>query len=106
MKQTQQQQPPRDPVAQRQQMAGSSEFQPGSQQQGSDKPQQQGGDKPQQMGEGSYEGAREYKERTERYLEQGTVERDAEAAKPRSEQEARELEQAEDEGLSRSRGES
>ena len=57
------------------------------------------------MGEGSYEGTREYKERTERYLEKADVEADAEKAKPRSEQEARELKQAEDEGRSHSKGE-
>jgi len=96
----QQQQPARDRVAQQQQMAGSTEFQPGAQQQGGS-----GADKPQQMGEGSYEGAREYKERTERYLDQGTVERDAEAAKPQSEQEKREMEQAEEDAKSHSRGE-
>lgn len=93
----QQQQGGRDPVARMQQRAGSSDFQP---------PGQQGGSgKPQQVGEGSYEGAREYKERTERYLEKGNVEADAEKAKPASEQEARDLEQAEDEGRSHSRGE-
>ncbi len=96
---TQQQQPARDRIAQQQQMAGSTEFQPGGQQQGG------AGDKPQQMGEGSYEGARDYKERTERYIDKGTVERDAEAAKPRSEQEAREMQDAEEEGKSHSRGE-
>jgi len=96
---TQQQQPPRDPLAQQQQRAGSNEFQPDSPQPGSTP------DKPQQMGEGSYEGSREYKERTERYLDKGTVERDAEAAKPRSEQEAKDLDEAEKEGRSHSRGE-
>lgn len=93
----QQQQGGGDPVARMQQMAGSSEFQP---------PGQQGGDgKPQQMGEGSYEGSREYKERTERYLEKADVEADAEKARPRSEQEARDMQQAEEEGRSHSRGE-
>ena len=92
----QQQQGGHDPIARMQQMAGSSEFQP---------PGQQGGGKPQQMGEGSYEGSREYKERTERYLEKADVEADAEKAKPRSDEEARELKQAEDEGRSHSRGE-
>lgn len=93
----QQQQGGWDPVARMQQMAGSSDFQP---------PAQQGGTgKPQQVGEGSYEGTREYKERTERYLEKDTVQSDAEKAKPKSEQEAREMEQAEDEGRSHSKGE-
>jgi hypothetical protein len=100
---SQQQQPSGDRVAQ-QQMSGSNEFQEQGQPQGSDD-QAQGGGKPQQMGEGSYEGARDYKERTERYVKNADVEADAEAAKPRSEQEARELKQAEDEGRSHAKGE-
>ncbi len=90
-----QQQPPRDGGQQQQQQSGSNEFQPkGSA--GQDK---------QQMGEGSYEGTRDYNQRTEEYLKKGNVQKDAEAAKPRSEQEARELEQAEKEGRSHSKGE-
>jgi hypothetical protein len=87
-----QQQPPRHSDPQQQQ-AGSSDFQPkpaGSQQ---------------QMGEGSYEGSREYKERTEKYLKTHDVAADAEKAKPQSTEEARELEQAEEEGKSHSKGE-
>ena len=87
-----QQQPERDSNAQQQQQSGSGEFQPG-----------QG--KPQQMGEGSYEGTRDYNQRTEEYLRTHDVDKDAEAAKPRSEQEARELEEAEREGRSHSKGE-
>lgn len=100
MSRTQQQQPARDRVAQQQQMAGSNEYQAGTGQQG-------GSDagKPQQVGEGSYEGSRDYKERTERYLEKADVEKDAEAAKPKSEQEAKDMEQAEEEARSHSRGE-
>ena len=88
-----QQQPPRhsDP----QQQAGSSDFQP--------KP--SAGKQPQQMGEGSYEGTRDYKERTEEYLKKANVDADAAAAKPRSAEEARELEQAEEEAKSHSKGE-
>lgn len=92
---TLQQQPRRDGDDQRQQQAGSSEFQ-----------HQAGGGgtgKPEQMGEGSYEGTREYNQRTKDYLEKADVERDAEAAKPRSEQEARELDEAEKEGRSHAR---
>jgi hypothetical protein len=92
----QQQQGSRDRVAQMQQMAGSSEFQP---------PEPDKAGKPEQMGEGSYEGTREYKERTERYLEKADVGADAEKAKPRSEAEEREMKEAEDEGRSHSRGE-
>ena len=88
-----QQQPPRHSDPQQQQ-AGSSDFQP--------KP---AAGKQQQMGEGSYEGSADYKKRTEDYLKTHDVKADAEAAKPRSEQEARELEQAEAEGKSHSKGE-
>jgi len=59
----------------------------------------------QEMGEGSYEGTREYNKRTADYLKKGDVEADAEAAKPRSEEEAREMKRAEDEGRSHSKGE-
>ncbi|CAA9431538.1 MAG: hypothetical protein AVDCRST_MAG51-2674 [uncultured Ramlibacter sp.] len=97
---SQQQQPPRDGVASQQQMAGSNEFQPKDQQPGAG-----GAGKPQQMGEGSYEGSRDYKERTERYLEKADVDKDADAAKPRSEEEARDLQKAEEEARSHSRGE-
>jgi hypothetical protein len=58
-----------------------------------------------EMGEGSYEGSREYKKRTEDYLKKADVEADAEAAKPKSEQEARDIERAEEEGRSHSKGE-
>jgi len=95
---SQQQQPAGDSLAQQQQKSGSNEFQKQGQQ---GQPQ----DKPQQMGEGSYEGARDYKERTERYVKNADVEADAEKARPRSEQEAREMKQAEEEGKSHSKGE-
>ena len=89
-----QQQPPRHSDPQQQQ-AGSSDFQP--------KPSTS--KQPQQMGEGSYEGTRDYKERTEEYLKKADVDADAAAAKPRSAEEARELEQAEEEAKSHSKGE-
>jgi hypothetical protein len=57
----------------------------------------------QQMGEGSYEGTRDYDQRTAEYLKTHDVKKDAEAAKPRSEEEAREMEQAEEEGKSHSK---
>lgn len=88
-----QQQPPRHSDPQQQQ-AGSSDFQP--------KP---AAGKEQQMGEGSYQGSRDYKERTEEYLKKADVEADAEKAKPNSEQEARDMEQAEEEAKSHSKGE-
>ena len=89
-----QQQPARQSDAQQQQ-SGSNDFQP--------KPAAQ--KKDQQMGEGSYEASRDYQKRTEDYLKKADVEADAEAAKPRSEQEARDLAQAEEEGRSHSKGE-
>ena len=89
----QQQQPARG--ADPQQQSGSSEFQP--------KPAAQ--PREQQMGEGSYEATRDYQKRTDEYLKKADVAGDAEAAKPRSEQEARDLEKAEEEGRSHSKGE-
>lgn len=59
----------------------------------------------QQMGEGSYEATRDYQKNIEDYLKKGHVEEDAKAAKPKSEQEARDLEQAEKQGRSHSKGE-
>lgn len=88
-----QQQPPRHSDPQQQQ-AGSNEFQP-----------RPAAGKQQQMGEGSYEGSRDYKERTEDYLKKADVDADAKAAQPRSAEEARDLERAEQEGKSHSRGE-
>ena len=74
-----------------------------------DREQQQQSGKPQgrqqQMGEGSYEGTRDYNQRTADYLKTHDVEKDAEAAKPQSEQEARDMESAEEEGKSHSKGE-
>jgi hypothetical protein len=90
-----QQQPERDSDREQQQQ-GSTDFQNSS---------GNAGAKQQQMGEGSYEGTRDYNRRTEEYLKTHDVEKDAEAAKPHSEQEAREMEQAEDEGKSHSKGE-
>ena len=83
-----QQQPRRPVFAQQQQQSGSGEF-----------------GKQQQMGEGSYEGTRDYDQRTQDYLKKHDVQKDAEAAKPRSAEEARDLEQAEAEGRSHSKGE-
>ena len=86
-----QQQPPRGGDPQQQQV-GSSDFQPKPE--GKKQPEQQ-------MGEGSYEATRDYQKDIGEYLEKADVASDAEAAKPRSEQEARELEEAEREGRDR-----
>ena len=88
-----QQQPERDSDP-GQQQSGSKEFQP--------KPDAKGG---QEMGEGSYEATRDYQKNIKEYLKDADVEADAQAAKPRSEQEARDLDAAEKEGRSHSKGE-
>ena len=54
-------------------------------------------------GEGSYTATREYQKNIKDYLDKADVQADAEAARPRSESEARELDQAEREGKSHSR---
>ena len=87
-----QQQPDRDSDPQQQQ-SGSSDFQP--------KPAAQQGD----IGEGSYEATRDYQRNIKDYLKKADVDADAQAAKPKSEQEARELDAAEREGRSHSKGE-
>ena len=87
-----QQQPPRDEDREQQQ-SGSTDFQDG-------KPAGK-----QQMGEGSYEGTRDYDRRQAEYMKTHDVQKDAEAAKPKSEQEVREMRQAEEEGKSHSKGE-
>ena len=87
-----QQQPQRDSDPQ-QQRAGATDFQ--------SRPEGQG----QVEGEGSYTASRDYQKNIKEYLDKADVEKDAEASRPRSDDEARELEQAEREGKSHSRGE-
>ena len=94
-----QQQPQRDSDPQ-QQRAGGTDFQ--SRGQAQDPGQADGG---QVEGEGSYSATRDYQKNIKEYLQNADVEKDAAAARPRSESEARELEQAEREGKSHSRGE-
>jgi hypothetical protein len=93
-----QQQAPRDSDPQ-QQRAGSTDFQSRGQ---ADASQAEGG---QVEGEGSYSASRDYQKNIKQYLEKGEVQADAEASKPRSESEARDLEAAEREGKSHSKGE-
>jgi hypothetical protein len=70
------------------------------------RPEADAGGKPQQqMGEGSYEATRDYQKKIGEYMDKADVESDAEAAKPRSEQEAREMNDAEREGRSHGKGE-
>ena len=46
-------------------------------------------------GEGSYTGAKNYDKRTKKFIDSGKVEQAANDAAPKSEQEAREMEEAE-----------
>lgn len=52
------------------------------------------------MGEGSYQATRDYQKSVGDYLRRADVEADAQAARPRSEEEARALQRAENEGRS------
>jgi hypothetical protein len=56
-------------------------------------------------GEGSYTATRDYQKNIQQYLEKADVQADGEAAKPRSADEARELDEAEREARSHSKGE-
>ena len=89
-------QPPQPPQDDPQQQPSASKDQPTA---------AQPKDGPQQMGEGSYEATRDYQKNIKEYLKKADVESDAQAAKPHSEQEARELDEAEKEGRSHSKGE-
>ena len=93
----QQQQPSRDNERENreQQQQGSTDFQ-------SNPNAQQGG---KVEGEGSYSAARNYQKDIKDYLQKADVEADMEAAKPQSAEEAREIEEAEREGKSHSKGE-
>jgi hypothetical protein len=85
-----QQQPQRDSDPQ-QQRAGATDFQSGAESQ--------------MEGEGNYSASRKYHNSLRDYLRRADVQADGQAAKPRSESEARELEQAEREAKAHSRGE-
>ena len=85
-----QQQPQRDSDPE-QQRAGATDFQPPAGEQ--------------VEGEGSYSATRNYQKNIKDYLDKADVGSDAEASKPRSESEAREMEEAEREGRSHSKGE-
>ena len=57
------------------------------------------------QGEGNYDAARQYDDAQRAFVDSGRVERAARDAAPRSSDEARQLEQAEREGKSHSKGE-
>jgi hypothetical protein len=69
------------------------------------RPGAQGQPKGQVEGEGSYTATRDYQKNIKEYLDKADVEGDAEKAKPSSESEAREIEEAEREAKSHSKGE-
>jgi hypothetical protein len=56
-------------------------------------------------GEGSYTGSKDYNERTKKFVESGKVEQAANDAKPESEQEAQEMQEAERIGKQRAKDE-
>lgn len=88
-----QQQPARESDQQQQQQSGEADFQSHA---------QQGGEV---EGEGSYSATRNYQKNVKDYLDKADVQADAEKAKPRSESEARAMDEAEREGRSHSKGE-
>ena len=67
--------------------------------------QQQQAGEGEQYGEGSYKGTRQYNEGLKDHVEHHDIEADARRAAPRSEEEAREMEEAERIGRSKSKGE-
>ena len=78
--------------------------QPQQQRQGDTGQQQQSGTG-QQYGEGNYKATRDYNEGLAEHMKHHDIEREARDAKPKNEQEAREMEQAEREGRKHSKGE-
>ena len=100
-----QQQPQRESDPQ-QQRSGATDFQSHGQAQSQSQGQEQGqADNSKVEGEGSYTATRDYQKNIKDYLDKADVEADARAAKPRSDAEARDIEAAEREAKSHSRGE-
>ena len=60
-------------------------------------------DKDKVEGEGSYSGTKDYNRRTEKFVESGKVEDAARAAKPKSKEEAHQMQKAERIGKERAR---
>ena len=56
-------------------------------------------------GEGNYKATRDYNEATKKFIDSGKVDEAAHKAKPKNDQEARELREAEQSGKSHSKGE-
>ena len=55
-------------------------------------------DKNQVEGEGSYTGSKDYNERTKKFIDSGKVDKAAQDAEPRSTEEAKDMEKAEEIG--------
>ena len=62
-------------------------------------------DKDRVEGEGSYSGSKDYNQRTLKFVDSGKVDQAAQAAKPKSKDEAREMSDAERAGKEHARGE-
>jgi hypothetical protein len=78
----------------------------GKQPEGGETQQQaKGGQGQQQMGEGSYAGTKQYNDGLKKHMNQHDIEKEALDAAPKSDQEAREMEEAERAARSKSRGE-
>ena len=60
--------------------------------------------KDKEHGEGNYKASKDYNDRTKDFVESGKVEDAAQKAKPQNQQEAREMEKAEEEGKSHAKG--
>ena len=60
--------------------------------------------KDKEHGEGNYKASKDYNDATKKFVESGKVEDAAQKAKPKTQQEARELERAEQEGKSHAKG--
>ena len=56
-------------------------------------------------GEGNYKATRDYNDATKKFIDSGKVDEAAEKAKPKNQQEAREMQDAEQAGKSHSKGE-
>ena len=78
---------------------------PGSQGQKGQGQQQQQAGQGEQYGEGSYKGTKQYNEGLKEHVQHHDIEGEARKAAPRSEEEAREMEEAERIGRSKSKGE-
>jgi hypothetical protein len=54
-------------------------------------------------GEGNYKASKDYNDRTKEFVESGKVDEAADKAKPKNQQEAREMQQAEEAGKSKAK---